>query len=47
MPSHEWDQGIQNVSFKSKSRDNKQLLDETECDMAFEMESELEQTLPS
>ena len=30
-----------------KSRVNKQLLDETECDMAFEMESELEQTLHS
>ena len=30
-----------------KSRDNKQLLDEAECDMEFEMECELEQASPS
>ena len=30
-----------------KSRDNEQLLDETEYDMEFEMECELEQALPS
>lgn len=30
-----------------KSRDDKQLLDETEYDMEFEMECELEQASPS